>query len=157
FTGSVPVGKQLASLAGAHMKPVTMELGGHSPVLVFDDADVTRAAKQLAKFKVRNAGQVCSSSTRCYVHDGISDYFLDTFVSTLEGIKVGDGMDADTQMGPLAHERRVPAMARFVDDAIKLGGKVMLGGERPDRTGHFYSPTVITDIAEQSLLMTEEP
>lgn len=157
FTGSVPVGKQLASLAGAHMKPVTMELGGHSPVLVFDDADIERAAKQLARFKVRNAGQVCVSPTRFYVQEGVYDEFLKTFVDTLASVKVGDGLDPDTQMGPLAHERRVPAMVQFVDDAIKLGGKVILGGEAPQRTGHFYSPTVVTDLPENSMLMTEEP
>src|SRR5690606_19431554 len=116
FTGSVPVGKQLASLAGAHMKPVTMELGGHSPVIVFDDADVTRAAKMLAKFKIRNAGQVCVSPTRFYIHEKVYDDFLATFVDTLKGIRVGDGLEPETQMGPLAHERRVPAMTRFVED-----------------------------------------
>lgn len=157
FTGSVPVGKQLASLAGAHMKPVTMELGGHSPVIVFDDADVDRAAKQLAGFKVRNAGQVCVSPTRFYIHDAVYDRFLDTFVGTLKNINVGDGLDPDTQMGPLAHERRVPAMTNFVEDALKLGGKVVLGGEPLDRTGHFFAPTVVTDLPENSLLMTEEP
>lgn len=157
FTGSVPVGKQLASLAGAHMKPATMELGGHSPVLVFDDANISRAAKQLAHFKIRNAGQVCVSPTRFYIHDKAYDEFLDTFVSTLNSINVGDGLDPDTQMGPLAHERRVPAMTHFVDDARKLGGKVVLGGEPLDRTGHFFAPTVVTDLPDDSLLMTEEP
>lgn len=157
FTGSVPVGKQLASLAGAHMKPVTMELGGHSPVIVFDDADIDRAAKQLARFKIRNAGQVCVSPTRFYIHDAVYDQFLETFVGTLKSIKVGDGLEPDTQMGPLAHERRVPAMSHFVEDALKLGGKVVLGGEPLDRTGHFFAPTVVTDLPETSLLMTEEP
>jgi succinate-semialdehyde dehydrogenase/glutarate-semialdehyde dehydrogenase len=157
FTGSVPVGKQLAALAGAHMKPVTMELGGHSPVLVFEDADVDRAAKQLAHFKIRNAGQVCISPTRFYVHDAAYDQFLERFVDTLASIKVGDGLEPDTQMGPLAHERRVPMMAKFVENALELGGKVVLGGERLDRTGHFFSPTVVTDLPEHSMLMTEEP
>jgi succinate-semialdehyde dehydrogenase/glutarate-semialdehyde dehydrogenase len=157
FTGSVPVGKQLAALAGAHMKPVTMELGGHSPVLVFEDADVDRAAKQLAHFKIRNAGQVCISPTRFYVHDAVYDQFLERFVDTLASIKVGDGLEPDTQMGPLAHERRVPMMAKFVENALELGGKVVLGGERLDRTGHFFSPTVVTELPEHSMLMTEEP
>lgn len=157
FTGSVPVGKQLASLAGAHMKPVTMELGGHSPVIVFDDADVTRAAKMLAKFKIRNAGQVCVSPTRFYIHEKVYDDFLATFVETLQGIRVGDGLEPETQMGPLAHERRVPAMTRFVEDAVQLGGKVVLGGEPLDRKGFFFSPTVVTDVSESALLMTEEP
>ncbi|HEY9280578.1 MAG TPA: NAD-dependent succinate-semialdehyde dehydrogenase, partial [Eoetvoesiella sp.] len=157
FTGSVPVGKHLAALAGAHMKRVTMELGGHSPVLVFDDADIGRAAKQLALFKIRNAGQVCVSPTRFYVHDNAYDEFLDTFVATLQGVKVGDGLAADTQMGPLAHERRVPTMTKFVENALELGGRVVLGGEPLERTGHFFSPTVVTDLPEHAMLMTEEP
>lgn len=157
FTGSVPVGKHLAALAGAHMKPATMELGGHSPVLVFDDADIDRAAKQLANFKVRNAGQVCVSPTRFYVHEKAYDQFLEGFVNTLKGVKVGDGLDPETQMGPLAHERRVSTMASFMEDALRLGGKVQLGGERMDRSGHFFSPTVVTDLPEHAMLMTEEP
>ncbi|MBF6618054.1 NAD-dependent succinate-semialdehyde dehydrogenase [Pollutimonas thiosulfatoxidans] len=157
FTGSVPVGKQLASLAGAHMKRVTMELGGHSPVLVFDDADIGKAAKQLARFKLRNAGQVCISPTRFYVQDKVYGQFLEAFVETLKTVKVGDGLDPDTQMGPLAHARRIPTMDKFVENARQLGGKVVLGGERIDRTGHFFSPTVVTDLPEDAMLMTEEP
>ncbi len=157
FTGSVPVGKHLAALAGAHMKRVTMELGGHSPVLVFDDADVPRAAKMLALLKIRNAGQVCVSPTRFYVHQNVYDEFLEQFVGTLKTINVGDGLDAATQMGPLAHERRVATMGQFVDNALELGGRVVLGGEAPDRKGHFFSPTVVTDLPEHSMLMTEEP
>src|SRR5690554_3174533 len=150
FTGSVPVGKQLAALAGAHMKRITMELGGHSPVLVFDDADVPRAAKMLARFKIRNAGQVCVSPTRFYVHQKIYDAFLETFVETLRGIKVGNGLEADTQMGPLAHARRVPVMTRFVEDSLARGGKVVLGGEPMGGTGNYFPPTVITDIPEDA-------
>ncbi|MBV6304115.1 NAD-dependent succinate-semialdehyde dehydrogenase [Candidimonas humi] len=157
FTGSVPVGKHLASLAGAHMKRVTMELGGHSPVLVFPDADIDRAAKHLARFKVRNAGQVCVSPTRFYVHEKVYDRFLDSFVNTLKGVKIGDGLDPETQMGPLAHERRVPTMAKFVENAVERGGKVVLGGEALERIGHFFAPTVVTDLPDDSMLMTEEP
>ncbi|MBV7485273.1 NAD-dependent succinate-semialdehyde dehydrogenase [Bordetella sp. BOR01] len=157
FTGSVPVGKQLAALAGAHMKRVTMELGGHSPVLVFDDADVGRAAEMLAKFKIRNAGQVCVSPTRFYVQEGAYEQFLARFTEVLKGIKVGDGLEEGTQMGPLAHERRVPAMSKFVEDAKKHGGKIALGGEPLDRKGFFFSPTVVTELPDDSMLMTEEP
>src|SRR5690554_4628683 len=157
FTGSVPVGKQLAALAGAHMKRITMELGGHSPVLVFDDADVPRAAKMLARFKIRNARQVCVSPTRFYVHQKIYDAFLETFVETLRGIKVGNGLEADTQMGPLAHARRVPVLTRFVEDSLARGGKVVLGGEPMGGTGNYFPPTVITDIPEDAMIMTEEP
>lgn len=157
FTGSVPVGKQLAALAGAHMKRITMELGGHSPVLVFDDADVDRAARQLAAFKVRNAGQVCVSPTRFYVHKKVYDRFLDGFVGALGAIKVGDGLDESTQMGPLAHQRRVPAMSRFVQDALERGGKLALGGEPLSGVGSFFPPTVLTDLPDDAMLMTEEP
>ncbi len=157
FTGSVPVGKQLAALAGAHMKRVTMELGGHSPVLVFDDADVERAAEMLAKFKVRNAGQVCVSPTRFYVQEGAYEQFLARFSDVLKNIKIGDGLEAGTDMGPLAHERRVPAMSAFIDDAKKHGGKVVVGGGPLDRKGFFFAPTVVTDLPDDSMLMTEEP
>ncbi|MFY3456277.1 NAD-dependent succinate-semialdehyde dehydrogenase [Achromobacter xylosoxidans] len=157
FTGSVPVGKQLAALAGAHMKRVTMELGGHSPVLVFDDADIDRAATMLAKFKVRNAGQVCVSPTRFYVQNGAYEQFLARFSDVLKNIKVGDGLEAGTDMGPLAHERRVPAMNAFIDDAKKHGGKVVVGGGPLDRKGFFFAPTVVTDLPDNSMLMTEEP
>ena len=157
FTGSVPVGKQLAALAGAHMKRVTMELGGHSPVLVFEDADVDRAATMLAKFKIRNAGQVCVSPTRFYVHKKVYDNFLAKFTDVLKNVKVGNGMDAGVEMGPLAHERRIPAISRFVEDARKRGATVVLGGEPTGGKGFFFPPTVITGLKDDSLLMTEEP
>lgn len=157
FTGSVPVGKQLASLAGAHMKRVSMELGGHSPVLVFDDADIERAATMLAKFKIRNAGQVCVSPTRFYVQKKVYDRFLSVFTDALANIKVGDGLTEGVEMGPLAHERRIPAITRFVEDARKRGAKVVLGGDPMEGKGFFFPPTVITDLPEDALLMTQEP
>lgn len=157
FTGSVPVGKQLAALAGAHMKRVTMELGGHSPVIVFDDADIDRAAKMLAKFKVRNAGQVCVSPTRFYVQRRAYDRFLATFTDVLKGIKTGDGLAEGTDMGPLAHERRIPSMSRFVEDARQRGANVVLGGDPIGGKGFFFPPTVITDLPDDSMLMTQEP
>lgn len=157
FTGSVPVGKQLAALAGAHMKPITMELGGHSPVLVFPDVDVKRVAKQLANYKIRNAGQVCISPTRFYIHDDIYSAFHDEFINILANINVGDGLDPETEMGPLAHERRIGVMDQFVKNAVEHGGNIALGGKKMDKTGHFYSPTVITDLPDNAMLMTEEP
>lgn len=157
FTGSVPVGKQLAALAGQHMKRVTMELGGHSPVLVFADSDIDRAANMLAKFKIRNAGQVCVSPTRFYVQDAAYNQFLATFTDALKAIKVGNGLEDGVEMGPLAHERRVPAMAKFVEDARKCGGNVVLGGEAVGGVGNFFPPTVLTDVPDTSLIMNEEP
>ena len=157
FTGSVPIGKQLAALAGAHMKRVTMELGGHSPVLVFDDADIDRAANMLAKFKIRNAGQVCVSPTRFYVQSKAYDKFLAKFVDVLKNIKVGNGMDEGVEMGPLAHERRVPAISKFVEDARQRGAEVVLGGDPIGGKGFFFPPTVITGLKDDSMLMTQEP
>ena len=157
FTGSVPVGKQLAALAGAHMKRTTMELGGHSPVLVFGDADVERAATMLAKFKIRNAGQVCVSPTRFYVQKNVYDKFLAKFIDVLKSIKVGNGLDDGVEMGPLAHERRVPAISRFVEDARKRGASIEIGGDPVAGKGFFFPPTVITGLKDDSLLMTEEP
>jgi succinate-semialdehyde dehydrogenase / glutarate-semialdehyde dehydrogenase len=157
FTGSVPVGKQLAAMAGAHMKRVTMELGGHSPAIVCEDADVERAADMLATLKFSNAGQVCVSPNRFYVHEKSFDRFMARFIENTRRIKVGSGLEADTKMGPLAHERRIPAMAEFVEDAAARGGKVELGGARIGETGFFWSPTVITNAPDDSKVMTTEP
>src|SRR5215213_5195075 len=157
FTGSIPVGKQLAALTGAQMKRGTWELGGHSPVLVFDDADVEQAAITLAKLKVRNAGQVCVSPSRFYVQKGIFDKFAATFIDTIKSINVGNGLEKTTQMGPLAHSRRVDVMQAFVEDAVTHGGEVVTGGARLKGSGFFFPPTVITGLPDHAKLMTEEP
>jgi succinate-semialdehyde dehydrogenase/glutarate-semialdehyde dehydrogenase len=157
FTGSVPVGKQLAALAGSLMKRCTMELGGHSPAIVFEDADVDRAADLLANMKYRNAGQVCVSPSRMFVHELAYDRFVEKFAAVASSLKVGSGLDKDTRMGPLAHQRRVPTMESFVDDADRRGGKVIVGGSKMDGAGNFFSPTVITDVPDDSKLMTQEP
>jgi succinate-semialdehyde dehydrogenase/glutarate-semialdehyde dehydrogenase len=157
FTGSVPVGKQLAALAAQHMKRTTMELGGHSPVLVFEDADVERAADLLQAFKFRNAGQVCVSPTRFYLHEKIHDRFLARFLEKTREMKVGAGLDESTRMGPLAHERRVPAMEQFVEDASRRGARIEFGGERLSDRGNFFAPTVVTGLPDDAMLMTSEP
>jgi succinate-semialdehyde dehydrogenase/glutarate-semialdehyde dehydrogenase len=157
FTGSVPVGKQLAALAGGHMKRMTMELGGHSPAIVCEDADVERAADMLSALKFSNAGQVCVSPTRFYVHAKAYDKFIARFIERTRGIKVGSGLEADTKMGPLAHERRLPAMAEFVADASQRGARIETGGNRIGTRGNFFEPTVITNAPEDSLVMTREP
>jgi succinate-semialdehyde dehydrogenase/glutarate-semialdehyde dehydrogenase len=157
FTGSVPVGKQLAALAGAHMKRVTMELGGHSPVLVFDDAEVELAAELLARAKIRNAGQVCVSPTRFYVQEKAYDKFVAKFTDIVASIRVGDGLTQGTEMGPLVHERRLLAMQTFLDDASQRGGRVLTGGSRMGEKGFFFSPAVVTELPDDSMLMTEEP
>lgn len=157
FTGSVTVGRQLAALAGAHMKRVTMELGGHSPVIVFGDADVPRAATMLARFKIRNAGQVCIAPTRFYVQQDVYAEFLDVFVAEIRRVRVGNGLEASTEMGPLAHAGRVAAMESLVADAVGRGATVVNGGQRLPDTGNFFSPTVITDLPDTARLMQEEP
>jgi len=157
FTGSTAVGKQLAALAGLHMKRVTMELGGHAPVIVFDDADLDVASKILAATKYRNAGQVCASPTRFLVQSKVYDSFVDKFISASKAIKVGDGMKADTNMGPLAHERRIEAMAGFVADAVEKGAEVQTGGGRIGDKGYFFAPTVLTHADRGTRVMNEEP
>ncbi len=157
FTGSVPVGKQLAAMAGRYMKRMTMELGGHSPVLVFDDADIDRAAVQLAAYKSRNAGQVCVAPSRFYVQEKAYDRFVDKFTAAYAAQQIGDGLAEGTTMGPLAHERRVESMTRFVADVVERGGKVVTGGARVNRSGNFFPPTVVTGMPDTSLIMTEEP
>lgn len=157
FTGSVPVGKQLAALAGQHMKRCTMELGGHSPVIVCEDADVERAADLLAPFKFRNAGQVCVSPTRFFIHRSVYDRFVDRFIARTRDIRVGPGLDPDTAMGPLAHERRVAEMTAFIDDARSHSAEIAVGGARMGERGNFFAPTVVLDPPANSRLMTHEP
>src|SRR5271167_4309715 len=157
FTCSTAVGKHLAALAGAHMKRVTMELGGHAPAIVFEDADVDHAVKILSANKYRNAGQVCVSPTRFLVHEKIYGAFVDKFVAAAKSLKVGDGLDKDTRMGPLANARRIEAMERFVSDAVAKGAKVETGGKRIGNKGFFFEPTVLTDVPLDAKIMNEEP
>jgi succinate-semialdehyde dehydrogenase/glutarate-semialdehyde dehydrogenase len=157
FTGSTAVGKHLASLAGAHMKRTTMELGGHSPTIVFEDADIDLATERLAGFKYRNAGQVCAAPTRLIVHEAVYEDFLGSFIARSKALKIGDGMDSATQMGPLANPRRVEALEGFVADAESRGGKVATGGKRIGNRGNFFEPTVLTDVPHDARIMNEEP
>ncbi|QDW40586.1 NAD-dependent succinate-semialdehyde dehydrogenase [Bradyrhizobium sp. KBS0727] len=157
FTGSTPVGKQLASLAGMHMKRVTMELGGHAPAIVFDDADVKVAAAVLAAGKYRNAGQVCIAPTRFLVQAAVHDQFVEEFVEGTEALKMGNGLDEGVTIGPLANDRRRAALETLVDDAIRHGAKVVTGGKRSQNKGYFFEPTVLTDVTKEVRAMNEEP
>lgn len=157
FTGSVPVGKQLAALAGSKMKRITMELGGHSPVIVCDDADVERAAGMLSALKFTNAGQVCVSPTRFYIQEKAWDRFMARFIDASRKLKVGAGLEPGTTMGPLAHARRVTAMAEFVEDAAARGARIELGGERIGGRGNFFAPTVIVAPPHDAKVMQLEP
>jgi succinate-semialdehyde dehydrogenase/glutarate-semialdehyde dehydrogenase len=157
FTGSTVVGKQLAALAGAHMKRVTMELGGHAPAIVFDDADVGAASRLLAGAKYRNAGQVCVSPTRMLVQESVYEEFVDGFIAHAKAVKVGDGLENGTTMGPLANARRITAMETFIGDAQQKGATIRIGGSRIGNKGNFFEPTVLTDVPLESRVMNEEP
>lgn len=157
FTGSTAVGKQLAALAGQHMKRATMELGGHAPAIVFRDADVAKAVSVLGANKFRNAGQVCVAPTRFLVHESVFDSFVDRFVGFAQDLKVGDGLQEGVKMGPLAHGRRIEAMEAFVADAQDKGATLRTGGKRIGNRGHFFEPTVFTDVPLDARIMNEEP
>ncbi|AJZ57006.1 aldehyde dehydrogenase family protein [Paraburkholderia fungorum] len=157
FTGSVAVGKLLTRLAADDMKRVTMELGGHSPVLVFADADPVHAARTLAVGKYRNAGQVCIAPTRFYVHESIEKPFTDAFVQATRELRIGNGLDPETTMGPVANSRRVAAMERFVSDARERGAQILTGGRRDGGAGCFFLPTVLRSTPDDSMVMTQEP
>lgn len=157
FTGSTAVGKQLAAIAGAHMKRVTMELGGHAPAIVFDDADVDVASRMLAGAKYRNAGQVCVSPTRMLVQEKVYEQFVEGFVAHTKKLKVGDGLESGNSMGPLANARRITAMESFIGDAQQKGATVRTGGSRIGNKGNFFEPTVLTDVPMEARVMSEEP
>jgi len=155
--GSVPVGKHLSAMAGAHMKPAIMELGGHAPVIMCADIDPVTSGATSAVAKSRNAGQVCVSPTRFFVEDAIYDLFADAFAQKAATIKVGNGLDPANQMGPLANERRIAAMETLVADAKAKGARVTAGGKRIGNRGYYFPVTVIADVPDDARAMREEP
>jgi succinate-semialdehyde dehydrogenase/glutarate-semialdehyde dehydrogenase len=157
FTGSVAVGKHLATLAAMRMKPALMELGGHSPVIVCEDAEPVRSARLSAAAKFRNAGQVCISPTRFIVHESLYKTFTEAFVSFAKSLRLGDGLEDGVQMGPLAVARRIDAMESLVQDAVSRGATIAAGGQRLKRRGFFFEPTVLTDVPLDTHVMTVEP
>lgn len=157
FTGSTVVGKQLAALAGQHMKRVTMELGGHAPVIIAEDADLELAVKSSGAAKFRNAGQVCISPTRFLVHESVRNDFAAALARHAQSLKVGDGLAEGTQMGPLANPRRVVAMTSLLEDAVQRGATVAAGGVRLGEQGNFFAPTVITDVPLDARVFNDEP
>tara|TARA_R110002096_G_scaffold309403_1_gene503889 strand:+ start:8048 stop:9475 length:1428 start_codon:yes stop_codon:yes gene_type:complete len=156
LTGSSAVGKKLAKIAADTLTPCVLELGGHAPVLVFDDADVDNVAKNLAIFKYRNAGQVCISPSRFFIHKNIFETFCNKFIEYASALVVGDGADQDTSIGPLAHERRLESVDALVSDAKNKGARCLLGGHKLNRSGYFYAPTVLTDVPENAELLKTE-
>jgi succinate-semialdehyde dehydrogenase/glutarate-semialdehyde dehydrogenase len=157
FTGSVPVGKELMKLAADGMKRTTMELGGHAPVLVFEDVDLEQVLDLSVTAKFRNAGQVCVSPTRFYIHDSHYERFVEGFTARARALTVGDGMEPSSRMGPLAHPRRLAAMETLIGDAVTHGARLCTGGSRLPRKGYFWAPTVLADVPDTARIMNEEP
>jgi succinate-semialdehyde dehydrogenase/glutarate-semialdehyde dehydrogenase len=156
FTGSTAVGKHLMKLCADSMTALTLELGGHAPVLVFEDCDLDKTLDMVVPQKFRNAGQVCVSPTRFYVQEGIYDAFLSGFAERTRQVRVGDGLLADTKMGPLANMRRPDALGALVEDAKAKGARVLAGGERGD-SGFFFQPTLLADVPVEADIMNQEP
>lgn len=157
FTGSTAVGSKLAGLAGEHLKPITLELGGHAPVLVFADADLDKAVPLLCAQKFRNAGQICTSPTRFLVQQPVYEEFVGRFAQAASAITVGNGLDPASRMGPLANVRRLEAMERFVADALDHGASLRCGGRRVANKGYFFEPTVLGEVPVEAQAMNEEP
>ena len=157
FTGSTAVGRQIAQLAAEGIKPCTLELGGHAPVLVFDDADLEKAVATCVIGKIRNAGQVCTSPTRFIVQEGIHDAFVRKYGEALDALPVGPGLDPGNQMGALANERRLHAIEELAGDAVEAGGRLVAGGRRAQASGYFWRPTVIADVPPSAKAMRIEP
>jgi succinate-semialdehyde dehydrogenase/glutarate-semialdehyde dehydrogenase len=157
FTGSVAVGKLLAGLAGNHMKRVTMELGGHAPVVVCADADIDAAADHAGTFQVPERRASLSFSDPFLIHEVSTAPFIERFERVTRSLKVGDGRLDDTYMGPLASARRVKAMSEFVADAVGCGARLVCGGSRVGERGYFFAPTVLAEVPTVARVMNEEP
>jgi len=157
LTGSTAVGKHLTTLAAQHMTPVLMELGGHAPVIVCEDTDVEAAALSGAIRKMRNAGQVCTSPTRFFVHERIFEPFTDAFVRRAAETVVGEGHEPNVEMGPLANDRRIEALTDLVNNAIECGAELKTGGSKMAGRGYFFEPTVLANVPDTARVMQEEP
>ena len=157
FTGSVPVGRLLSERAAAGVKPITLELGGHGPVLVFDDADIDAAADGGAANRFRGTGQICISSTRFLVQRGAYARFVERFVAATKALVIGDGLEPATQVGPLANPRQLAKMELLVADAVEQGAKVLTGGKRIAGPGYFFEPTILAEVPMGARIMHEEP
>ncbi|MBV7534977.1 NAD-dependent succinate-semialdehyde dehydrogenase [Duganella sp. sic0402] len=157
FTGSIPVGRLLSERAAAGVKPITLELGGHGPVLVFEDADIEAAATGGAANRFRGTGQICISSTRFLIQRGAYDRFVERFVEATKKLVVGNGLAPDTQVGPLANPRQLAKMESLVEDAIEQGATLLAGGKRMAGPGYFFEPTVLAKVPMGARIMHEEP
>ncbi|MEI7949954.1 MAG: NAD-dependent succinate-semialdehyde dehydrogenase [Gammaproteobacteria bacterium] len=157
FTGSVPIGKELMKICAERMIRTTMELGGHAPVLVFDDVNLEHVLDLCVTAKYRNGGQVCVSPTRYYVHAALYRTFVEGFTARVNKMKIGNQLDESNNMGPLIHARRREAVDALIHDAVKHGATLNTGGEAIAGPGYFYKPTVLSDIPDSARIMNEEP
>ncbi|MDM8165742.1 NAD-dependent succinate-semialdehyde dehydrogenase [Roseovarius sp.] len=157
LTGSTVVGRQLTALAAQSDTPVLMELGGHAPVIVCEDTDVRKAALSGAVRKMRNAGQVCTSPTRFFVHESIYADFAETFTERAAATVVGNGIEDGVEMGPTANDRRVPVLTDLVEDAVAKGADLRTGGARRGNKGYFFEPTVLANVPDSAKIMQTEP
>ena len=157
FTGSVPIGKELAKKAAAQMKPVLMELGGHAPVIVCEDADIADAARKCVISKFRNSGQACIAPTRFYIHEAVYNSFVEEFLKNVNLLKLGNPFDSQTEIGPLANGRRLKVIESLIEDAVNKGAKILSGGGQLDGAGYFFAPTVLDEISDDARVWSEEP
>ena len=157
FTGSTAVGRELAALAARALKKVTFELGGHAPVIVMDDANLDAFVQAAVSSKYRNAGQICTSPSRFFVHERVYQRVVRAFVQRASQLVVGDGSEAGSDMGPLAHSRRVAAIEALTEDALTHGGRLLTGGPGRKNGGFFWQPTVLADVPDSARVMREEP
>jgi succinate-semialdehyde dehydrogenase/glutarate-semialdehyde dehydrogenase len=156
FTGSTPVGSALLKQAADNVLRTSMELGGNAPLLVFDDADLDTAVTSAMQAKFRNVGEACTAANRFFVQDGIADAFLTALTTKVEALRIGRGSEDGTTIGPLIDGRAVDKAAALVDDAVERGARLVAGGERVDREGTFYTPTVLDDVQPGSDILTTE-
>jgi succinate-semialdehyde dehydrogenase / glutarate-semialdehyde dehydrogenase len=157
FTGSVAAGRMLAREAGESVKPIALELGGHAPVLIFEDVDIAEVARQAAAAKYDNAGQICISPSRFFVHRGAYSRFIEAIVREAERLQLGEGWVDGVDMGPLANARRLIDIERLVQGARSDGAAIATGGEQVGQRGYFYKPTVLIDVPDSAAIMREEP
>lgn len=156
FTGSTEVGQRLIRGAAESVKPLSLELGGHGPCLVFDDVDLDQAIEGVMMAKFRNTGQSCIAANRIYVQRGIHDRFLERFAARVQALKVGNGLEPGVEIGPLIDEAAIAKVSQHVEDAVRRGARLLCGGQRVAGPGYFFAPTVLARVADDALCSCEE-
>ena len=156
LTGSAPTGKKVYAAAAEGMKHATMELGGKSPLIIFDDADIENAISGAMLANMYSTGQVCSNGTRVFVHKNIKEQFLDRFKQRCEAIKIGDPMDEETHLGPMVSERQRDIVLSFIEEGVTEGARLICGGKKMDGNGYYIEPTVFADVKDDMIIAREE-